>query len=101
LDDRAVACADGSKGRFYSSSAQIVSERKQSYRELERVQRGGVDITPWLAWFIGCLGGAIDRSEDTLGAVIAKARVWREQSTSQGLRAGTQMDLGGHPARAM
>src|SRR5204863_7994252 len=39
-------------------------------------QRGTMDITPWMAWFLGCLGRAIDNAQSTLGSVLAKARFW-------------------------
>jgi len=55
----------------------IGAKRKECYRELERAQRAGLDITPWLTWFLGCLGRAIERADGTLGAVLGKARLWR------------------------
>ncbi len=72
-----AARADGTKERFYSMSSQIEAERKRYYRELETAQRGDVDITRWLAWFLGCLDRAIEGAADTLSAVLAKARFWQ------------------------
>jgi len=77
IADMALARADGIKERFYSMSSQIEAERKDYYLRLEATQRGGLDITPWLEWFLGCLDRAIDGSEDTLSAVLYKARLWR------------------------
>ena len=62
--------------RFYSMSAQIRQERAAYYDILEETQKGTMDITPWMEWFLGCLGRAIDGAQTTLGAVLAKARFW-------------------------
>lgn len=78
IADMALARADGTKERFYSMSSQIEAERKEYYLRLERSQRGGLDITPWLEWFLGCLGRAIERAEDTLSSVLRKARIWEK-----------------------
>jgi len=77
IADMALARADDTKERFYSMSAQIEVERKSYYRELESAQRGDVDITPWILWFLECLGRAVDRADGILGSVLEKARVWR------------------------
>jgi len=62
--------------RFYSMSAQIQSERGDYYRMLERTQKGERDVTPWQTWFLECLCRAVDGAQDTLAAVLAKARFW-------------------------
>ena len=76
IADMALARADGTKDRFYSMSSQIENERKDYYLELESAQRGDVDITTWLAWFLGCLGRAIDDADRTLATVLHKAKLW-------------------------
>lgn len=76
IADMAIARADGTTDRFYSMSSQIEAERKDYYLRLEAAQRGDVNITGWLAWFLGCLGRAIDGADQTLGAVLNKARMW-------------------------
>lgn len=73
--DRALARSDGTKDRFYSMSAQIASERRDYYDELEAAQRRDLDLTPWLFWYLGCLDRAIDGAESALSAVFHKARV--------------------------
>ena len=77
IADMALARADGTKDRFYSMSSQIEAERKDYYLWLERTQRGELDVTPWLNWFLSCLGRSIDSAEQTLGAVLRKARLWQ------------------------
>ncbi len=76
IADLALARADRSKDRFYSMSSQIEAERKDYYWQLESQQRGTLDITGWLDWFLGCLGRAMDRAEEILETVLHKARLW-------------------------
>lgn len=78
IADMALARADQARERFYSMSSQIELERKAYYAHLERQQRGDTDITPWLDWFLGCLGRAIEQADEMLGAVLYKARVWEQ-----------------------
>ncbi|MEO8036624.1 MAG: Fic family protein [Acidobacteriota bacterium] len=77
LADIALARADGTKDRFYSMSSQIEAERNNYYLKLESAQRGDVNITGWLDWFLGCLDRAIGGADQTLGAVLNKARLWQ------------------------
>lgn len=76
IADLMLARADGTSERFYSMSAQIEAERKEYYLQLEHSQRGGLDITGWLEWFLKCLGRAIERSGVELSSVLRKARHW-------------------------
>ncbi len=59
-------------------SAQIRVKRKAYYEILEATQKGITDITPWLDWFLECLGGAIDGAETLLASIMAKARFWEK-----------------------
>ncbi|MBI1336559.1 MAG: DUF4172 domain-containing protein [Phycisphaera sp.] len=77
IADMGLARADGMKERFYSMSAQIEAERRDYYRNLESAQRGDLDITPWLVWFLGCLDRALDGAEQTLASVLHKAELWQ------------------------
>jgi len=76
IADMVLARSENSPQRFYSMSAQIRQERNAYYSILEETQKGTLDITPWMEWFLGCLGRAIDGAQTTLGAVLAKARFW-------------------------
>lgn len=76
IGDMALARGDGTQDRFYSLSSQIEAERKQYYTQLENQQRASPDITPWLSWFLDCLGRAIGNAETTLGTVLYKAWLW-------------------------
>ncbi|MBI3514091.1 MAG: Fic family protein [Proteobacteria bacterium] len=76
IADMALARSENSPQRFYSMSGQIRVERKAYYDVLEATQKGSLDITLWLEWFLGCLDRAIDGAEDVLAAVLKKARFW-------------------------
>ena len=77
IADMALARADGTKERFYSMSSQIEAERKDYYLMLEASQRGSLDVTRWLEWFLSCLGRAIQGAERSLAVVLHKARFWQ------------------------
>ena len=76
IADMALARSENSPQRFYSMSAQIRKERREYYDILEQTQKGTLEVTPWMEWFLGCLGRAIDGAQTALAAVLAKARFW-------------------------
>ena len=76
IADMVLARSEESSQRFYSMSAQIQQERKIYYDILEATQKGKLDITDWLGWFLDCLSRAFERAEATLAAVLTKARFW-------------------------
>jgi Fic family protein len=76
ITDMALATSEHSAQRFYSMSAQIRLERKGYYDTLEMTQKGTLDVTPWLQWFLDCLDRAFDRADDILASVLKKARFW-------------------------
>src|ERR1700684_1613724 len=77
IADMALARSENSPQRFYSMSAQIRQERGAYYDILEETQKGTLDITLWMEWFLGCLGRAIDGAQTTLAPVLKKARFWQ------------------------
>lgn len=80
IGDLCLSRADGSPQRFYSLSAQIQRERKDYYEILERTQKGTMDVTGWLAWFLGTLERAVEQAQRALDAVLAKARFWQHHA---------------------
>lgn len=66
-----------SRQRYYSLSAQIQRERKQYYEQLETTQRGTLDVTPWLDWFLACLLRAVQGADGLLAGVLDKAQFWQ------------------------
>ena len=77
VGDLFLARAEGSPQRFYSLSAQIQRERKAYYDILERTQKQSLDVTEWLAWFLETLHRAVDQTQHTLDAVLARTRFWQ------------------------
>lgn len=76
IADMALARSEESPQRFYSMSAQICTERKAYYSILESTQKGDLDITKWLEWYLGCLGRAFSNAETILASVLKKDRFW-------------------------
>jgi len=76
IADMSLARSENSPQRFYSMSTQIRQERNAYYDILEATQKGTMDVTRWMEWFLGCLGRAIDGAQVTLSAVLRKARFW-------------------------
>lgn len=77
IGDLLLARADGSPQRFYSLSAQIQRERKAYYDILERTQKGTLDVTAWLLWFLQMLDQAVAHAHRSLDTVLQKARFWQ------------------------
>ncbi len=83
LTDMAICRDERQPLRLFSLSAQIMQEREEYYAILERTQRGGLDLTPWLHWFLRQISAACDSAEATIGRVLAKAKFWlRHQGTT-------------------
>ena len=76
IADMALAQSEKSPQRFYSMSAQIRLERDAYYKVLEFTQKGDLDITAWLTWFLDCLDRAIEGAEGTLAGVMQKVHFW-------------------------
>lgn len=78
IADMQLARADETTQRFYSMSAQIRKERNAYYDILEETQRGDLNITGWLNWFLQCLARALQASGEILSVVLKKAAFWKE-----------------------
>jgi len=59
-------------------SAQIRLERKQYYEILEYTQKGNLDITDWIVWFLNCLINALKSTDSILTKVLFKADFWQK-----------------------
>jgi Fic family protein len=77
IGDLALARADQSTQRFYSLSAQIQKERKDYYALLEKTQKGNLEATEWLSWFLACLLRALQEADHVLSNVLFKANFWK------------------------
>ncbi|MBV7484765.1 Fic family protein [Bordetella sp. BOR01] len=78
LGDLLLARADNASQRFYSLAAQIRREREAYYQILEQTQKGTLDVTAWLTWFLSALQRAIAQAQRTLDAVLGKTRFWQQ-----------------------
>ena len=76
IADMQLTRSDQSPYRFYSMSAQIRLERNAYYEILEETQKGEMDITNWVMWFLSCLDRALDSSRGLLDKVLVKAKLW-------------------------
>lgn len=82
LTDMLLAQSDKSNQRFYSMSAQIRMERKQYYELLEKTQKGNLDITNWIIWFLSCLINALKSTDMVLTKVLFKAGFWQKHTNT-------------------
>jgi Fic family protein len=80
IADMQLARSEQSPQRFYSMSAQIRQERRAYYETLESTQKGDLDITGWLTWFLACLSRAFDGTESILAGVLGRARFWEKNA---------------------
>ncbi|WP_235643991.1 Fic family protein [[Flexibacter] sp. ATCC 35208] len=76
ITDMQLARADQNKQRFHSMSAQIQKERNEYYDVLEKTQRGDLDITLWLEWFLNCLYRSMDHTDQTIGKILERSYFW-------------------------
>lgn len=76
ITEMMLARADKTAKRFYSLSAQIMRRKKDYYDALEQAQKGPIDITPWLMWFIEALREALEQGLKTTDRVIQKTEFW-------------------------
>jgi Fic family protein len=77
IADMLLARSEKTAQRFYSMSAQIQQERKAYYDVLEKSQKGTLDITRWIEWYLACLRRSINASEELLETVLVKDRFWK------------------------
>jgi Fic family protein len=76
LTDMLLARSDNSNQRFYSMSAQIRLERKGYYGILEKIQKGNLDISEWIKWFLNCLINSLRSTDSQLIRILYKADFW-------------------------
>ncbi len=77
IADLALAQTEGTGLRFYSMSSQIRKEQSAYYDMLEHTQKGDLEVTDWLVWFLGCFARAIDGAEAACAGVLRKADFWQ------------------------
>ena len=76
ITDMLLARADKSPQRFYSMSTQIQAERNKYYDILESTQKGDLDVTAWLIWFLDCLMRSMEQTDETIKKTMVRAQFW-------------------------
>ena len=92
LTEYMLAKGERSPMRFYSLSSQIQKEKEAYYEELQRAQRGTLDATRWVKWFLECHKRAVQTAEERLSSIFAKADFWQRHS-GDGFNANQRMIL--------
>lgn len=82
ITDMALAQDDGQPMRAFSLSSQLLRERDAYYAALEGAQRGGLEVTDWLEWFLAQVELAAEAAEVTIADTLAKARFWVRHRTT-------------------
>ncbi len=80
LTDMALAQDENLAQRYYSLSSRIMNERKAYYEILEKCQKGSLDITNWLQWFLNCFIHAMEDSETSIINIIQKSFFWKKHA---------------------
>jgi Fic family protein len=81
IADMSLSRSEQNSLRFYSMSAQIQKERDFYYKQLEHTQKGTLDITAWLKWFLECLERTFDSVDEVVAHVLKKTRLWKSWAT--------------------
>lgn len=80
ITEMLLARSENTSLRFYSMSAQIQREKGAYYKILEQTTTGGMDITDWITWFLGCLLRAMESSQEIISTVLMKSEFWQKHS---------------------
>ncbi|MBS4692180.1 cell filamentation protein Fic [Aeromonas veronii bv. veronii] len=77
LTDLALSQADSHSIRLYAMSVAILERRADYYRALGSAQKGSLDITSWICWFLDTLDYAIELALQSIARGLAKASFWQ------------------------
>lgn len=80
LTEMALAQDEKLSTRYYSFSSQIMEDREDYYAILEASQKQSGDVTGWLQWYLGCYCRAVEKAEEIISNVLAKAGFWQQYS---------------------
>ncbi|WP_286979140.1 Fic family protein [Pseudomonas sp.] len=81
ITDLALAQGEQQAIRFYAMAASILDDRAGYYSALETSQKGTLDITAWLQWFLTTLLKSQEQALARIDRVLAKARFWHAHSS--------------------
>jgi Fic family protein len=85
LTDLALSQADSQSIRLYAMSVAILERRGDYYLALESAQKGMLDITSWLCWFLDTLDYSIELALQSIARGLAKASFWQRHYCHDGL----------------
>lgn len=77
ITDLALAQGEQQAICFYAMSASILDDRAGYYRILEASQKGTLNITAWLQWFLATLLKSLEQALARIDRVLVKARFWQ------------------------
>ena len=83
LSDLLLTRSEQGNQRYYSMSSAICKNRKQYYACLEKSQKGNLDLTEWLLWFLHCLDEALTAAEKSYDTVLQKASFYDKHQKSK------------------
>ncbi len=78
ITEMLLSRADNTEKRYYSLSSQILKNRKSYYDYLEHAQKGDMDITEWVGWFLSTLKNAINVALTRTESVVHKRQFWNQ-----------------------
>jgi Fic family protein len=81
LTDLALSQADSQSIRLYAMSVAILEQRADYYRVLEQTQKGSLDITAWLVWFLDTLNATLEQAQQAITRTLAKSRFWQQHGS--------------------
>lgn len=93
LTDLALAQADNQSIRLYAMSVSILQRRSQYYQILEQTQKGSLDITRWLLWFLETLDATYENALERIDSTLAKSRFWRRNDAVRELLSREQLKV--------
>lgn len=80
IADMALSQADNSTMRYFSISRQINKEKRKYNDVLERCQKGSLDITLWIEWYLDCMQRSIKGADIMLSSILNKAIFWQNNN---------------------
>ena len=76
LSDMMLARLDEKPARYYSISAEINRNKKAYYNMLEKAQKGSLEITEWIEWYLNLTETAIKIALEGIERTIEKGAYW-------------------------
>lgn len=74
--DLCLARDAGETSRLVRISQRLLDQREAYYRELGRAQHGGLDVTPWMVWFVRQVRMAWEAASAVVDTRLEKGGFW-------------------------